>query len=173
MPLPPYIKSYPKNPDDYQTVYAQDPGSAAAPTAGLHFTPELLENIRQMGVCIEKITLHVGLDTFLPVREEHPEEHKIHSEWCHVSQRTVDVLRQAKERGKRIIAVGTTTVRTLETLAQVNPKDPLSKGYEGTTRLYILPGFSFRIIDAMITNFHLPKSTLLMLVCAFAGRSGC
>ena len=170
MPLPPYIKSYPKNPDDYQTVFAQDPGSAAAPTAGLHFTHELLEKIRQMGVRIEKITLHVGLDTFLPVHEEHPEDHKIHSEWCYVSQSTVNALRQAKESGKRIIAVGTTTVSTLETLAQVNPKDPFSKGYEGTTRLYILPGFSFQIVDAMITNFHLPKSTLLMLVCAFAGR---
>ena len=170
MPLPPYIKTYPKNPQDYQTVYAEELGSAAAPTAGLHFTPELLTQIKNKGIHIEKITLHVGLDTFLPVHEDDVSAHKIHTEWCTIPITTVEQLGEAKRTQHKIIAVGTTTVRALETLAQVHPTAPLSQGFEGTTNLFILPGHSFQIIDAIITNFHLPKSTLLMLVSAFAGR---
>ncbi|NWG05952.1 MAG: tRNA preQ1(34) S-adenosylmethionine ribosyltransferase-isomerase QueA [Chloroflexi bacterium] len=167
VPLPPYIHEELKDPERYQTVYAKKPGSAAAPTAGLHFTPRLLEELQVKGVRIAYVTLHVGLDTFAPVTEEHPEEHKIHTEWCELPQETADLINQTRAAGGRVIAVGTTSVRTLETAA--NRQSPITN-YSGPTSLYILPGYQFKIVNAMITNFHLPKSTLLMLVSAFAGR---
>jgi S-adenosylmethionine:tRNA ribosyltransferase-isomerase len=169
MPLPPYIHEPLQHPDQYQTVFAREPGSAAAPTAGLHFTPSLLERMRQSGTALAYVTLHVGLDTFAPVREADPERHEIHSEWCSISQATAETINQRRSAGGRVIAVGTTTVRTLETAARVNADGKLSS-FEGQTELYILPGFEFLAVDAMITNFHLPRSTLLMLVSAFAGR---
>ncbi len=171
MPLPPYIHEKLNDPERYQTVYAREPGSAAAPTAGLHFTPRLLEELQAKGVKIAYVTLHVGLDTFAPVNEENPEEHKIHSEWCEVSQETADLINQTKQEGGRVVAVGTTSVRTLESAASLQP--PISAGissFVGPTSLFILPGYYYRLVDIMITNFHLPKSTLLMLVSAFAGR---
>jgi S-adenosylmethionine:tRNA ribosyltransferase-isomerase len=167
-PLPPYIHERLTDPERYQTVYSKIPGSAAAPTAGLHFTDPLIEKLKIQGVKFAEVTLHVGLDTFLPVDEENPEEHKIHSEWCEIPACTVEAITSARESGSRIIAVGTTTTRTLETAALGGPNQILS--YNGSTNLYILPGFRFNIVDAMITNFHLPKSTLLMMVSAFAGR---
>jgi S-adenosylmethionine:tRNA ribosyltransferase-isomerase len=167
VPLPPYIHEKLNDPESYQTVYAKEPGSAAAPTAGLHFTPRLLEELQVKGVRIAYVTLHVGLDTFAPVNEENPEEHRIHSEWCELSQETADLINQTRAAGGRVIAVGTTSVRTLETAA--NYQLPIIP-FTGPTSLYILPGYQFKLVDAMITNFHLPKSTLLMLVSAFAGR---
>jgi S-adenosylmethionine:tRNA ribosyltransferase-isomerase len=167
VPLPPYIHEELKDPERYQTVYAREPGSAAAPTAGLHFTPGLLEQVQAQGVRIAYVTLHVGLDTFAPVTEDNPTEHKIHTEWCELPQQTADLINQTRAAGGRVIAVGTTSVRTLETAA--NRRLPITS-YSGTTSLYILPGYQFKLVDAMITNFHLPKSTLLMLVSAFAGR---
>ncbi|HRQ33681.1 MAG TPA: tRNA preQ1(34) S-adenosylmethionine ribosyltransferase-isomerase QueA [Anaerolineales bacterium] len=167
VPLPPYIHEKLDDPERYQTVYAKEPGSAAAPTAGLHFTPRLLEELQVKGVRVAYVTLHVGLDTFAPVNEENPEEHKIHSEWCELTQETADVINETRARGGRVIAVGTTSVRTLESAA--NYQLPITS-FAGPTSLYILPGYQFKIVDAMITNFHLPKSTLLMLVSAFAGR---
>jgi len=166
VPLPPYIHEKLTDPERYQTVYAKEPGSAAAPTAGLHFTPRLLEELQVKGVRIAYVTLHVGLDTFAPVNEENPEEHKIHSEWCELSQDTADLINQTKQSGGKVVAVGTTSVRTLESAAGQDGILP----YNGPTSLFILPGYQFKIVDAMITNFHLPKSTLLMLVSAFAGR---
>ncbi|HEU0293905.1 MAG TPA: tRNA preQ1(34) S-adenosylmethionine ribosyltransferase-isomerase QueA [Anaerolineales bacterium] len=168
VPLPPYIHEKLADPERYQTVYAKEPGSAAAPTAGLHFTPRLLEELQVKGVRIAYVTLHVGLDTFAPVNEENPKEHKIHSEWCELSQETADLINQTKQSGGRVIAAGTTSVRTLESAANVG-RDVIQP-YVGPTNLFILPGYQFRIVDAMITNFHLPRSTLLMLVSAFAGR---
>ena len=181
VPLPPYIHEKLNDPERYQTVYARDPGSAAAPTAGLHFTPRLLEEIQKQGVKIAYVTLHVGLDTFAPVTENNPQEHKIHTEWCELNQETANLINQTKQSGRRIIAVGTTSVRTTESAAQSSIKNrqhlhltqvQVSKieSYTGPTSLYILPGYKFKIVDAMITNFHLPKSTLIMLVSAFAGR---
>lgn len=172
VPLPPYIHEKLNDPERYQTVYAKDPGSAAAPTAGLHFTPRLLEELQVKGVRIAYVTLHVGLDTFAPVNEENPEEHKIHTEWCELSQVTADLINQTRAASGRIIAVGTTSVRTLESAAQplTANSQKLVSAFTGPTSLYILPGYQFRVVDAMITNFHLPKSTLLMLVSAFAGR---
>lgn len=167
VPLPPYIHEELKDPERYQTVYAREPGSAAAPTAGLHFTPRLLEELQGRGVRIAYVTLHVGLDTFAPVNEENPEEHRIHTEWCELPQETADLINQTRAAGGRVIAVGTTSVRTLETAA--NSQLPITS-YSGPTSLYILPGYQFKLVDVMITNFHLPKSTLLMLVSAFAGR---
>ena len=167
VPLPPYIHEKLNDPERYQTVYAKEPGSAAAPTAGLHFTPRLLEELQVKGVRVAYVTLHVGLDTFAPVNEDDPEEHKIHSEWCELTQETADAINETRARGGRVIAVGTTSVRTLESAA-VGQDGILS--YIGSTSLYVLPGYHFKIVDAMITNFHLPKSTLLMLVSAFAGR---
>lgn len=167
VPLPPYIHEKLNDPERYQTVYAKEPGSAAAPTAGLHFTPRLLEELQVKGVRIAYVTLHVGLDTFAPVTEDDPEEHKIHTEWCELSQETADAINETRARGGRVIAVGTTSVRTLES-AMVG-RDTISS-YIGPTSLFILPGYQFKIVDVMITNFHLPKSTLLMLVSAFAGR---
>jgi len=170
VPLPPYITAPLEDPERYQTVYARPSGSAAAPTAGLHFTPGLLDRLEAGGVRIAKITLHVGLDTFAPVREEDPSEHKIHSEWCSMPPESAERINQARRRGGRIICVGTTSVRTVETAAgKALPGDAVAQ-FEGPTDLYILPGYRFRAVDAMVTNFHLPKSTLLMMVSAFAGR---
>jgi S-adenosylmethionine:tRNA ribosyltransferase-isomerase len=176
IPLPPYIHEKLDEPERYQTVYAKEPGSAAAPTAGLHFTPRLLEELQVKGVRIAYVTLHVGLDTFAPVNEENPEEHKIHSEWCELPQETEEAINETRARGGRVVAVGTTSVRTLESAAIVNrasenqnERDIIS-AYVGPTSLFILPGHQFKVVDGLITNFHLPKSTLLMLVSAFAGR---
>jgi len=167
VPLPPYIHEKLDDPERYQTVYAKEPGSAAAPTAGLHFTPRLLEELQVKGVRVAYVTLHVGLDTFAPVNEDDPEEHTIHTEWCELTQETADLINQTKQGGGRVIAVGTTSVRTLESAASGG--DAISP-FSGPTSLYILPGYQFKVVDGMITNFHLPKSTLLMLVSAFAGR---
>jgi S-adenosylmethionine:tRNA ribosyltransferase-isomerase len=168
VPLPPYIHTRLKDPERYQTVYAKISGSAAAPTAGLHFTPELIEQIKALGVQFVKITLHVGLDTFAPVNEVDPEKHKIHTEWCRITQDTADQINQAQEMGGKVIAVGTTSVRTLESAVSDDGK---VNSFEGPTSLFILPGYKFKVVDAMITNFHLPRSTLIMLVSAFAGRN--
>jgi len=183
MPLPPYIHEKLSDPERYQTVYAREPGSAAAPTAGLHFTPRLLEELQVKGVRIAYVTLHVGLDTFAPVMEDDPQEHKIHSEWCELSQETADLINQTRQAGGRIIAVGTTSVRTLESAgignreseigssaSRVTTPDSRISAFVGPTSLFILPGYQFKVINAMITNFHLPRSTLIMLVSAFAGR---
>jgi len=172
VPLPPYIHEKLSDPERYQTVYSRDVGSAAAPTAGLHFTPQLLDELQEKGVKLAYVTLHVGLDTFAPVTEENPEEHKIHTEWCELSQETADLINQTKQNGGRVIAVGTTSVRTLESAAQspTANRQKLIAPFIGPTNIFILPGYKFQIVDAMITNFHLPKSTLIMLVSAFAGR---
>ena len=169
VPLPPYIHGYEGDPERYQTVFNKTPGSAAAPTAGLHFTPELIQQLKDKGVSMATVDLQVGLDTFLPVTEDNPYEHHIHTEWCSVPQETVEMIAQTKANGGRVIAVGTTAVRTLETLAQVSENGAL-RSWQGDTSLFILPGYQFKVIDGMITNFHLPKSTLLMLVSAFVGR---
>jgi len=168
VPLPPYIHEPLRDPERYQTVYAREPGSAAAPTAGLHFTTRLMDELKNQEVNFAEVTLHVGLDTFAPVTEDNPEEHQIHSEWCEVPPVTVDAVTRARHSGGRIIAVGTTSVRTLESAARSGRDSIIS--YSGPTNLYILPGYRFKLVDAMITNFHLPKSTLIMLVSAFAGR---
>ncbi len=167
VPLPPYIHEKLADPERYQTVFAKETGSAAAPTAGLHFTPQLLDELQAKGVKVGYVTLHVGLDTFAPVTEDNPEEHKIHTEWCELPQETADLINQTKQNGGRVIAVGTTSVRTLESAAV--ERDTISP-YIGATSIFILPGYQFKVVDAMITNFHLPKSTLIMLVSAFAGR---
>jgi len=165
MPLPPYIHKKLENPERYQTIYAQNPGSAAAPTAGLHFTKFSMQNLRAHGINFAEITLHVGLDTFLPVTEENIEDHTIHSEWCEVTPESAELINKTRNLGKRIVAVGTTTARTLESAAV----DGIVKPYSNSTCLFITPGYRFQIIDAMLTNFHLPQSTLLMMVSAFAG----
>lgn len=165
-PLPPYIHSYAGDPERYQTVYNHKPGSAAAPTAGLHFTPELLAKIEAKGIKLAKIELKVGLDTFAPVTEENAEEHLIHQEWCSLSEEVAATIRETKANGGRVIAVGTTSVRTLESASQTG----ICKAFEGDTGLFIIPGYEFKCVDLMITNFHLPKSTLLMLVSAFASK---
>ncbi len=170
VPLPPYIHKHLDNPERYQTVYARESGSAAAPTAGLHFTPELMEKLLRQGINFARLTLHVGLDTFAPVTEDDPQEHKIHTEWCELDENTADVVNMTRRDGGRIIAVGTTSVRTLETAAEKSQGGPMVIPYSGPTNLYILPGYEFKVVDALVTNFHLPKSTLLMLVSAFAGR---
>jgi S-adenosylmethionine:tRNA ribosyltransferase-isomerase len=167
MPLPPYIHEKLSDPERYQTVYARTPGSAAAPTAGLHFTPGLIEELRARGVNIATVTLHVGLDTFAPVTEDDPGQHKIHTEWCEISAETAAQVNATRAVGGRVIAVGTTSVRTLETSAR---EPGQVTAFSGPTSIYILPGYQYKIVDAMITNFHLPKSTLIMLVSAFAGR---
>ncbi len=166
VPLPPYIHAPLADPERYQTVYARQAGSAAAPTAGLHFTPRLMDALTAQGIGRATVTLHVGLDTFAPVTEDDPQQHAIHSEWCQVTAETVAAIQAARQAGGRVIAVGTTSVRTLETCAAAGQAAP----YSGPTALYILPGYPFRLVDAMITNFHLPRSTLIMLVSAFAGR---
>lgn len=170
MPLPPYIHAPLRDPSRYQTVYARETGSVAAPTAGLHFTPQLLEQLKGHGVGFTKVLLHVGLDTFAPVTEDDPSEHHIHSEWCSLPAETAAAVNATKARGGRVIAVGTTSVRTLESAARVARPGETVGVFEGRTELYILPGFEFKVVDAMVTNFHLPHSTLLMLVSAFAGR---
>lgn len=170
VPLPPYIHEHLDRPDRYQTVYARESGSAAAPTAGLHFTPELMERIQKKGIQITEVTLHIGLDTFAPVHEEDPRDHKIHQEWCRLSAEGADLINQTRQAGGRVIAVGTTSVRTLETAARQSDLELGLAPYEGKTDLFILPGFNFQVVDCMLTNFHLPESTLVMMVSAFAGR---
>lgn len=167
MPLPPYITHQLKDKNRYQTVYAKYDGSAAAPTAGLHFTPELLEQIRQKGVEIAEVTLHVGLGTFRPVKVDTIEEHHMHSEFYRIEQSEADKINRAKTAGKRVIAVGTTSTRTLESAAL--PDGTITEK-SGWTDIFIYPGYTFRVVDALITNFHLPQSTLVMLVSALAGR---
>ena len=169
VPLPPYIHEKLNDPERYQTVYARQPGSAAAPTAGLHFTPRLMKELQEQGVRIAYVTLHVGLDTFAPVMENNPEEHKIHTEWCELPRETADLINETRGSGGRVIAVGTTSVRTLESAGEAGRND--IKPYTGSTSLFILPGYKFTVVDAMLTNFHLPKSTLIMLVSAFAQRA--
>ncbi|MCG0275892.1 MAG: tRNA preQ1(34) S-adenosylmethionine ribosyltransferase-isomerase QueA [Thermosediminibacteraceae bacterium] len=167
MPVPPYIKKELKDRERYQTVYARKPGSAAAPTAGLHFTEELLKKIEQKGVKICYITLHVGLGTFRPVKEKNVEQHKMHPEYFEVDSEAAEMINTTKKHGKRVIAVGTTSTRTLETVAD---EKGFVKSLSGWTDLFIYPGYRFKVVDGMVTNFHLPESTLLMLVCAFADR---
>jgi S-adenosylmethionine:tRNA ribosyltransferase-isomerase len=187
IPLPPYIDREDTAEDRrrYQTVYARDPGSVAAPTAGLHFTDEILAKLRDKGVETASVTLHVGLGTFSPIRTEIVEEHKIHTEWYQIPDDTAERIARAKREGRRVVAIGTTTVRTLEYAAGRNPEQeqvphiphPEAKveyreitAHSGEADIFIYPGYRFRVVDAMLTNFHLPKSTLLMLVSAFAGR---
>ena len=170
IPLPPYIHTALDNPERYQTVFAKELGSAAAPTAGLHFTSELLDRLRLSGVKIATVTLHVGLDTFLPVTEEFPIDHRIHQEWCHVPEETVNLINEARQVGNRVFAVGTTSIRTLESAASKSGRVKVMNTYSGNTSLYILPGYRFKVIDAVITNFHLPKSTLIMLISSLTGR---
>ena len=170
VPLPPYIHASLQDAERYQTVYSRTPGSAAAPTAGLHFTPALIEHLQAQGVGFARLTLHVGLDTFAPVTEADPSQHRMHSEWCQLTPETAAQINAARRQGGRIVAIGTTSVRTLEWAArQAAPGDAVA-AWEGPSDLYILPGYTFRAVDAMLTNFHLPRSTLIMLVSAFAGR---
>lgn len=190
MPLPPYIHQKLNDPERYQTVYAKTPGSAAAPTAGLHFTPRLMEELRAQGIEFGEVTLHVGLDTFAPVTEADPREHKIHSEWCELTPETARKINATKAAGGRVIGVGTTSVRTLESAAERNSifdnsieetrKSNIERRipnteyrispFSGPTSIFILPGYEYKVVDAIITNFHLPKSTLIMMISAFAGR---
>ena len=172
VPLPPYIHVELKDPERYQTVYAREAGSAAAPTAGLHFTPGLLAELERSSVKLAYVTLHVGLDTFAAVTESDPRQHRIHTEWCELSEEAADLINATRATGGRVVAVGTTSVRTLESAARRVPAGSANcvAPFSGPTDLYILPGFEFRAVEAMITNFHLAKSTLLMLVSAFAGR---
>ena len=167
MPLPPYIHEKLQDKERYQTVYSRVEGSSAAPTAGLHFTPELLKQIEDMGIKIAKVTLHVGLGTFRPVKEENIEDHKMHSEYYEISKEACDIINQTKKNGGRVICVGTTSCRTVESAADENgfiePK-------KGDTSIFIYPGYKFKVLDCLITNFHLPESTLVMLVSALAGR---
>ncbi len=167
MPLPPYITHQLKDKNRYQTVYAKHDGSAAAPTAGLHFTPELLEAVKAKGVDIAEVTLHVGLGTFRPVKEDNLLNHHMHSEFYNIEQSEADKINKAKAEGKRVISVGTTSTRTLESAADENG---MLKACSGWTEIFIYPGYQFKVIDGLITNFHLPESTLVMLVSALAGR---
>ena len=168
MPLPPYIHESLKDNNRYQTVYAKYDGSAAAPTAGLHFTSELLKKLEEKGVKIANVTLHVGIGTFRPVKEENIEEHQMHTEHYYIKEEDAKKINETKQNGGRVIAIGTTSCRTLETIA--DEKTGMVKPCEGDTGIYIYPGYEFKCIDGLITNFHLPKSTLVMLVSAFAGR---
>lgn len=167
MPLPPYIKEELQDRERYQTVYSKVNGSAAAPTAGLHFTPELLEKVQDMGVKIGYVTLHVGLGTFRPVKEDDINDHEMHSEYCVIPQETADLINETKRSGGRVICVGTTSCRTIESWAA---EDGTMKASAGWTNIFIYPGYRFKVLDALITNFHLPESTLIMLVSALAGR---
>lgn len=167
MPLPPYIHETLKDKDRYQTVYAKYEGSAAAPTAGLHFTDELLEQIQEKGIEIANVTLHVGIGTFRPVKEENIEDHDMHTEHYYIKKEDADKINKAKSNGNRVIAVGTTSCRVLESVADENGQ---VKEIEGDTNIFIYPGYKFKCIDALITNFHLPESTLIMLVSAFSNR---
>lgn len=166
MPLPPYIHEPLADPERYQTIYARVAGSAAAPTAGLHFTPRLLQQLQEQGVRLAFVVLHIGLDTFRPIEVEEVEVHPIHAEWCQVPPEAAAAVRETRAAGRRVVAVGTTAVRALETAAQSGEIAP----YEGWTSLFIYPGYRFRAVDALVTNFHLPRSSLLLLVSAFAGR---
>ena len=166
MPLPPYIQKQLDDPSQYQTVYAKELGSAAAPTAGLHFTPELMDTLRKEGVRFAEVTLHVGLGTFRPVKEDDILDHKMHSEWYSVSEETARLIRETKAAGRRVIAVGTTSCRTLEAVAT---KYGEVRACSGDTDIFIYPGYQYKAIDGLITNFHLPESTLIMLVSAFCG----
>ena len=167
MPLPPYIKEELQDQERYQTVYSKVNGSAAAPTAGLHFTPELLERIAAKGVGVGYVTLHVGLGTFRPVKEDEIEQHDMHSEYCTIPQETADLINRTKVNGGRVICVGTTSCRTIESWAGENGTMTATGGW---TNIYIYPGYRFKVMDALVTNFHLPESTLIMLVSALAGR---
>lgn len=167
MPLPPYIKEQLNDPERYQTVYSKELGSAAAPTAGLHFTEELLDRIREKGVKVCFVTLHVGLGTFRPVKEDEIEDHDMHSEFCIIPQETADAINETKAGGGRVICVGTTSCRTLESFAE---EDGTIHPQSGWTNIFIYPGYRFKCMDGLVTNFHLPESTLIMLVSAFAGR---
>lgn len=167
MPLPPYIKAELNDPERYQTVYSREIGSAAAPTAGLHFTKELLAQIADMGVKLCYVTLHVGLGTFRPVKEENITDHEMHAEYCMIPKETADAVNETKKRGGRVICVGTTSCRTLESWAQ---EDGTLKASAGWTNIFIYPGYRFKVLDGLVTNFHLPESTLIMLVSALAGR---
>ena len=168
MPLPPYIHEKKKEKDRYQTVYAKYEGSAAAPTAGLHFTPELLKKIEEKGIKIANVTLHVGIGTFRPVKEDTVEAHEMHSEHYYIKQEDVEKINETKKNGGRVIAVGTTSCRVLETIA--NAETGMVEVAEGDTQIFIYPGYKFKCIEGLITNFHLPQSTLLMLVSALAGK---
>ena len=167
MPLPPYIKAELQDPERYQTVYSREVGSAAAPTAGLHFTQELLRQVRDMGVELAYVTLHVGLGTFRPVQEAEITDHEMHAEFCTISQTAADAINRTKTRGGRVICVGTTSCRTIESWAA---EDGTLRASSGWTSIYIYPGYRFKVLDGLITNFHLPESTLIMLVSALAGR---
>ena len=167
MPLPPYIKAELQDPERYQTVYSREVGSAAAPTAGLHFTKELLKQVEDMGVRLAYVTLHVGLGTFRPVKEEDILDHEMHSEYCMISAETAELINRTKREGGRVICVGTTSCRTIESWAA---EDGTLKESAGWTNIFIYPGYRFKVLDALITNFHLPESTLVMLVSALAGR---
>ena len=167
MPLPPYIKAELQDRERYQTVYSKVNGSAAAPTAGLHFTPELLAQLKEMGVNIGYVTLHVGLGTFRPVNEDEITNHEMHSEYCVIPQETADLINETKRRGGRVICVGTTSCRTIESWAG---EDGTMRASAGWTNIFIYPGYRFKVLDALVTNFHLPESTLIMLVSALAGR---
>jgi S-adenosylmethionine:tRNA ribosyltransferase-isomerase len=167
MPLPPYIKEELRDPERYQTVYAREVGSAAAPTAGLHFTKELLRQVEEMGVKVCYVTLHVGLGTFRPVKEEEITDHQMHQEFCMISAQTAETINRTKREGGRVICVGTTSCRTVESWAA---EDGTLKESAGWTGIFIYPGYRFKVLDGLITNFHLPESTLLMLVSALAGR---
>jgi S-adenosylmethionine:tRNA ribosyltransferase-isomerase len=165
-PLPPYIHGYTGDLERYQTVYASEEGSAAAPTAGLHFTPELLGRLREAGIGWSTVVLHVGLDTFRPMADEDVERHHIHSEWIEVTEEVVDAIHETKQRGRRVVAVGTTTVRALEHAVH----NGRLRAYRGAADLFITPGFQFQVVDTLMTNFHMPRSSLLLLVSAYAGR---
>ena len=167
MPLPPYIKAELQDRERYQTVYSKVNGSAAAPTAGLHFTPELLAQLKEMGVNLGYVTLHVGLGTFRPVKEDEITDHEMHSEYCVIPQETADLINETKRAGGRVICVGTTSCRTIESWAG---EDGTMKASAGWTNIFIYPGYRFKVLDALVTNFHLPESTLIMLVSALAGR---
>lgn len=169
VPLPPYIRDYSGDPERYQTVYADVRGSAAAPTAGLHFTLELMSRVRELGARFAFVTLHIGIDTFRPVQEEDPTEHPMHREYYEVPEEVAEEIMAAKADGRRVIAVGTTTVRVLESVATEDVPPTVQAG-SGWTELFIYPGYRFKVVDALITNFHLPRSTLVMLVSALAGR---
>lgn len=179
IPVPPYVNEKVKDVSKYQTIYAKETGSVAAPTAGFHFTPTLIQTLKDKGVQFAFVTLHVGIGTFRPMKTETIEEHEMHSEFVSLSEETVQAVNLAKQEGRRVIAVGTTTVRTLEGVAKITSATPLNpplergesiEAYSGDVNIFITPGFEFRVIDGLITNFHLPKSTLLVLVSAFAGR---
>ncbi len=169
VPLPPYIRKELQDPERYQTVYARHPGSVAAPTAGLHFTERLIAELQERGIRIVTLTLHVGIGTFKPIQVEDVRQHRMHAEWYRVPAETVRALRETKDRGQRVVAVGTTAAQTLESIADALEHDAASE-LTGWTELYIYPGYQWRVVDALITNFHLPRSTLILLVASFAGR---